>query len=395
MPARVAVARNCAYTSESVHAAVRELRARLDPPLPDLVRPGMRVFVKVNLGCGGLRRPEERYSSHPLMVEAVIRALQECGAEVRFGDDVSRVRRPETLWSSTGMVEVARHTGAALVDLLLEGGREVPTHLLYPRTHFIANAILDADLVVNLANCRSLTPVVMSGAVKNMFGCVVGPERRSRMHAIFPERRRLARVLVDVHRVIRPAVSILDMTSVIEGQAAGPRIRQVGLILASTDAVALDTVAARVIGYEAETIWTTVRGQAVGLGTADPGQIHLRGLTWEELPRLRLRLPANPRVVRESAYRKARRILRHTVFRARPKVDPAACSGCGDCIPRCPTQAMELTGSTAVLHSDRCANCGACVEVCPDLAVRFHDPALIKMAQGVRLRLRNGVEGRL
>lgn len=161
-------------------AAIRNVVEHLSPPLPTLIGRSDKVLVKVNMGCSGVRSPELRYTSHPAYVEAIIGVLQDCGTKVIFGDDVSRdPRHIPRLWSATGMSDVAKRTGARLVDFISAGGREVRGSLLYPRTHFITNLVFEADAIVNAANCRSLSPVVMSGAIKNMFGVVLGRRKRN------------------------------------------------------------------------------------------------------------------------------------------------------------------------------------------------------------------------
>src|SRR5262245_7108393 len=162
------------HTHKSVSHAVRSLADHLSPSLTSLVKRGDHVVLKVNMGCMGFRKPEMRFTSHPTYVQAIIEVLQDCGAKVTFGDDVSRTTRYKQIWAVTGMDEVAKRTGASLVDFTAAGGREVRGHLLYSRTHFITNLVLDADVVVNAANCRSLSFVVMSGAIKNMFGAMLG-----------------------------------------------------------------------------------------------------------------------------------------------------------------------------------------------------------------------------
>jgi uncharacterized protein (DUF362 family) len=144
--------------------------------------------------------------------------------------------------------------GARLVDFIQAGGREVRGFLRFPKTHLITNLVLDADVIVNAANCRSLAKVTLSGAIKNMFGTVLGV-RKTKSHSLFPDPSEFARVIVDIHRVVKPTISFLDATTVREGLGIAEAIRPVGLILGSCDAVAIDTVIAHAIGYQDLTIW--------------------------------------------------------------------------------------------------------------------------------------------
>ncbi len=86
----VSAAHSRSYARDAMAAAVRSVVEHLHSPLSSLVRSGDRVLVKVNMGCSGFRNPEERVTSHPAYVEAIIECLLDCGAHVTFGDDVAR-----------------------------------------------------------------------------------------------------------------------------------------------------------------------------------------------------------------------------------------------------------------------------------------------------------------
>ena len=43
---------------------------------------------------------------------------------------------------------------------------------------------------------------------------------------------------------------------------------------------------------------------------------------------------------------------------------PDRCTGCGDCVPACPHDAISLEGTSVTVARDRCELAGACVEVC-------------------------------
>src|SRR5215468_6566981 len=109
------------HDRDAVSAAVRTVMEHLDPPLSSLVKRGDHVLVKVNMGCAGFRDPEERVTSHPTYVEAILQRLLDVGARVAFGDDVARSAHYERIWERTGMADVARRTGGRLVDFVQAG----------------------------------------------------------------------------------------------------------------------------------------------------------------------------------------------------------------------------------------------------------------------------------
>src|SRR5215813_2700423 len=219
--------------------------------------------------------------------------------------------------------------GATLVDFVTTGAREVRGSMFYPRRYFVSNAFYEADVVINLANLRSHADVVLSGAIKNMFGMVVG-KRKALIHHLFRNNPSgFGRAIADIHRVVRPHVSFLDLTTVIEGHGIGTAIRPVGVFLASTDAVALDAVAAKVIGYDTLKIWTTHHGERLGLGCADVSRIALEYGNFA-LPSMKLRYPALGPEENDSLYARASNFANNTFLRPRPVIQHQ-CTACGAC----------------------------------------------------------------
>jgi len=47
------------------------------------------------------------------------------------------------------------------------------------------------------------------------------------------------------------------------------------------------------------------------------------------------------------------------------------CSDCGDCVERCPMDALAMEDDVVALDSNRCIGCGLCVSVCPTGALRL------------------------
>jgi ferredoxin len=57
----------------------------------------------------------------------------------------------------------------------------------------------------------------------------------------------------------------------------------------------------------------------------------------------------------------------------KPRVDEAACTGCGICLEVCPAEAIVVVNDVATI-SDDCTGCGACVAECPNDALTL-EPA--------------------
>jgi hypothetical protein len=114
-----------------------------------------------------------------------------------------------------------------------------------------------------------------TGAIKNSFGGLL-KEVRHYAHEFIHE------VMVDLmymQRELHPGVfAVMDGT--VMGDGAGPRtmIPRVGnLILASKDQVAIDAIAARIMGFDPLSIRYLAMCQERGLGVADPRDIEIVG----------------------------------------------------------------------------------------------------------------------
>jgi hypothetical protein len=116
---------------------------------------------------------------------------------------------------------------------------------------------------------------VTTGAIKNAFGGLL-KEVRHYAHEFIHE------VMVDLvlmQRELHPAVfAVMDGT--VMGDGAGPRtmVPRVGnLILASADQVAIDAIAARIMGFDPLAIRYLRMCHERGLGVADPRDIEIVG----------------------------------------------------------------------------------------------------------------------
>jgi uncharacterized protein (DUF362 family) len=136
-------------------------------------------------------------------------------------------------------------------------------------------AIYPGRQVVHLPTVKTHGHAVMTGAVKNSFGGLL-KEVRHYAHKYMHE------VLVDLlymQRELHPGVfTVMDGT--VAGDGAGPRTmipRIKNLLLAASDSVAIDAIAARLMGFDPMSIPFLRMAHERELGIADPRQIEIVG----------------------------------------------------------------------------------------------------------------------
>lgn len=367
-PTHIAVAKNSAHTGVSVRRAFRDLLDRMDPPLSTLISSGDRVLLKPFLRQGG-GDASTRMISHPEIITSAIAAIRDCGGVVTIGDEASKWRGDENHRANNQWLhDIAKSSGATLVSFSKAGATPIRSGLLFPRTYLISRALLDADKVVSCANFQPHGSLVLSGAVKNMFNAVVG-KCQQHLHDLFPHPEALARIVVDVCATIKPTVSFLDLTTVRDSDET-TKYHPVGLLLASTDPVALDAVAAQASGIGSAEAPTIRWGAQMGLGCSAANQMSVVGLDWPTMNKAQPNTTPYISVSPEGLFNRTSRFINTEVLRPGPVIVQDDCSGCGDCVTACPVEAISKgTDETFRINLRKCAHCHLCINACTSDAI--------------------------
>lgn len=380
----VSISRCAGYAFDDVRAAVSEALAPLGG-MGAFVSPGQRVLLKVNL----LARyaPERAVTTHPEVLRAVVREVLAAGGVPLVADSpggrntaASAARAFET----SGMAAVCDDEGVGyrlLDDDVVRVAN--PAGALYG-AFTLGRDVVEADVLISLPKLKTHGFMMMTGAVKNLFGCIPGLEK-AQYHVKVPAREDFAGMLVDLMLACRPALSIMDGVVAMEGQGpAGGTPRQVGAVLASADSVALDVVAAAIIGLDPMEVYTNRAAADRGIGPAGLDGVDMAGADWRALAPGRFGLP--PR----DASSKLPPWLRDRVrgaFTARPYLrSEAECTRCVRCEQECPVSAIVVGDHGPSFDDGRCIRCYCCQELCPPQAIGLRAPLLARIAAPRRNR---------
>jgi len=356
---KISVIKCSSYQLDEIRAAVRRSLDLLGG-VSRFVRPGNKVLLKPNLLSA--QSPEQAITTHPAVVEAVIELVKEAGGVPLLGDSpAGAIKSLEELWSTTGMLEVCHRHQVELVSFESSG---VYQREFGGRRYHIAKPVLDADVIINLPKLKTHSLTVMTGAVKNVYGVIPGL-KKSMYHKQAPKPWEFSRLLVDIYALAKPHLNIVDAVTGMEGfgPSAG-RPRQLGLILAGSDGVAVDAWAAHLLGRKPLDIPTTKIAYRQNLGEADLSRIEALGDDFKPLNDFVW--PPNwfysfiPGFLARYAAR---------LFWMRPAIDPAKCTNCGYCVESCPVSALASAGPVPEFNYKICINCLCCSEVCPQHAV--------------------------
>jgi uncharacterized protein (DUF362 family)/NAD-dependent dihydropyrimidine dehydrogenase PreA subunit len=343
----------------------------LDNP-EQFIRPGDRILLKPNLLSA--KSPDRAVTTHPEIITAVGEMVLDCRGKVIIGDSpAGMAKNIRHFWEKTGIAAAASRLNAELVCFEDEGIRSFKAPDGYVS---IADIALEADAVINLPKLKTHMLTRMTGAVKNMFGVVPG-FRKSYLHSLAPEPLPFCRFVIAVYRQVIPALNIMDAVIAMEGNGpSSGKPTRIGAILVSQDALALDQVAARLIGENVRDLPMFQAAAEAGLWNPDENSLILLGDDLTELIPQDFKPPDASRLERIPSFIKNN--LKR-IFWIRPRADRNLCSSCGLCIENCPQQAMHFVKDVPKIDYNRCIKCSCCDEICPENAIYQQMSLLAKL----------------
>ena len=375
MRSKVSLVRCDNYQTESVYEAVKRSIDLLAPHfirdnsrgnperservggINTYVKEGQRVLIKPNLLSA--KPPESGIDTHPEVVRAVIRLVKEAGGRVSVGDSPGgSVKKIAGVYEASGIAKVCREEDVPMLNFeKIEMFKNIP----------IARAALKADVLISVPKFKTHSLMTMTGGVKNLFGIVPGLFK-TECHKRAPNPDIFADLLVDVYSYARPHLSVIDGIIGMEGDgpATAGTLRQMDLIAASSDAVSLDAVLAKIIGLEPFDISTTREADLRGLGIGRLDYIDIVGEKLDNFVQSDFKLPKT-----SILHRIPSPVLKFIAgfFKDKPDIDQDKCKNCGICIKSCPKQAIAVKDGQIKIDCRQCILCLCCHEFCPENAV--------------------------
>ena len=364
----IVIVRNATYESESLRTLIFEM---MDAAGGCDLRAGKRVLVKPNLLSPS--PPRRAVLTHPAVIRAVVEYCNERGCRPLVADS-----------PATGAFDLVLQVGRireALRGLDCEcrpfrDSVRVDIGEPFGKIEMAEDAVR-ADIIVNLPKLKTHSQMLLTLAVKNLFGCIIGyrkPEWHMRAGA---DRQMFARLIARIGLSLRPAINLLDGILAMEGPGPGMGgiPREMGVLLAGQDPFALDRVVCRILGLDPEQVPVLKAAREMGF-PAEETEID------GSLPTIRdFRLPTLTPLVHGPKFLHG--FIRRQLLR-RPVCDSGVCRMCGECWKICPAQAIAPDENPLRFDYDRCIRCFCCIEVCPfgalDTAETFAGRIVRRMA---------------
>jgi len=378
---KVAIIRCNDYNQDNVYQALKR-GIDLIGGLDKFVKKGEKILLKVNNLAGS--SPDESVTTHPSILEAMIRILDKKGVTMTYGDSPG-FEKPINALKKSGYLEVGEKYKIKPADF--DTGKSVDFKDGKVCKKFnIANACLESDGMISLSKMKTHMLTRITGAVKNQFGCVYGLSKAS-YHLKIPNPTKFSEMLIDLNLLLKPRLYIMDGISAMEGN--GPRGGtpvKMNCLIISTDPIAVDATFARMIDLNPMFVPTIKLGKSRGLGTYLKEEIELVGDPISNFIKKDFNVIRKP-IKNRSIFSITPNFIRNMV-RNRPQIDPDKCIKCGICVNACPVKEKALDFKNndktkpPVYDYNKCIRCFCCQEMCPKKAIYVTRPPLGRLLKG-------------
>jgi uncharacterized protein (DUF362 family)/Pyruvate/2-oxoacid:ferredoxin oxidoreductase delta subunit len=334
---------------------------------------GKRVLIKPNML--GPYPPEKGITTHPALIRSLVRSLKRRDAVCWVGDNpgLSGYAANERCARVTGLYEAADGGFVYLGREAVSAEAKTP----WPEKVVVSRALFDADLIVNVPKFKTHMQTKVTGAVKNLFGLLVGAEK-ARIHLTVPHPDDFAKALVGIYRIRVPDLTVMDAVVGMEGNGpSGKDLRRIGKILAAPNGVCVDGVMAAMMGVAPLKIATLRAAREAGLGEIDPEKMRVEG-GWAPLKKFKMPWT----FASEGRIGKAlNRLIYRPLLKPRLRIRKDLCTRCEVCIRHCPARAMTLDVFPR-LDAKKCIACYCCYELCSSQAIEL--TGLMRRVSGKR-----------
>tara|TARA_B100000686_G_scaffold266633_1_gene281532 strand:+ start:232 stop:1197 length:966 start_codon:yes stop_codon:yes gene_type:complete len=268
MKSKVYIKKLDSYSLAKTESFIRDVVSRINGK-NSLFSAGQKVLLKPNLLRGFI--PEQCVTTHPVIVEAMCRVLKDFSVNKITISDSPALGSLEAVASKAGYDPIKKKYGVKITPLTdpvpFENEEGVP-HLK------ISGCIKEFDHIINLPKVKSHCQMVMTLAIKNLFGLVIG-KRKPVLHCLVQnDKIKFGKMLIDIARHVNPCFTVADGVHAMQGQ--GPihgSPYPLGMLFASQDMTALDRVAAEILMFPK--VYSLEAARLKGYGNYDLEKIEL------------------------------------------------------------------------------------------------------------------------
>lgn len=339
------------------------------------IKPNSKILIKPNLVS--TNTPNQHSITHYTLIDFLCRYFLKNKCKVTIGESAAFYIKgyTEKAYKTSGIYEIAKKYSIPLVAFENEKIVSIPKRKLkFLNELYIPKIINYFDLIVDVPKIKTHMLMRFTGAVKNLYGIIPGGYKQI-LHTKTKNINEMAEVMLDLYENLKP--KILSVADGVIGLDGGPaavigKPKKIGYILASMSPFALDAIACQIIGYSPEDLPLITMAEKRNLiNLKDVSQIgEFKKVIFEKLQKGAIVDQKKDSVLITKTY-------------AYPRIT-SKCNLCGDCVPCCPVNALEIKNNKLILDKKKCISCYSCVPCCPVMAIKLQVPVIGKLINIVR-----------
>jgi uncharacterized protein (DUF362 family) len=267
--------------------------------ISEVLKNKSRILLKPNLVA-----PDPNCTTKPEVIKALAQLMKKAGKEVCIGEgsaaadgfnikgDVTyRTKKSSILdpmqkyvFDQLGYTELAKSLNIPLINL--HSGKmvevEVPHGLMFDKIT-VHKSVAETDLLCSVPMMKTHVLASVTLGMKNLIGVFPGSvyySVRAFLHDRAAEKGSpgIAYEIVDMVRASKMGLTVIDASTAMEGNGpSGGDLLKMDLIIAGTNPLATDMVAANIMGFETEEVPTFAWAVKSGMKPASIDEIEIRG----------------------------------------------------------------------------------------------------------------------
>lgn len=239
---------------EQIRPAFRQVMDGMPPLNADA-----HICIKPNICL--MKKANTDVTTDPNLVEAIVDLLMERGNyRISIVESDASTNLINPAFKALGWSRLADEKQVELVNLTNSEKIRIEINGQHLKTIKIPRIMYECNLHISVPKLKVHELTGITGALKNTFGCI--PFRRKAKY-----HKHISEVIADINSVLKPDIVVMDaICGLIGGCITGIPLRT-NMIMASNDPVAIDSAAARHVGYRPRKIQHIRLSEDAGVGT--------------------------------------------------------------------------------------------------------------------------------
>jgi uncharacterized protein (DUF362 family)/Pyruvate/2-oxoacid:ferredoxin oxidoreductase delta subunit len=359
-----------AYNENLIKTALISIFNKLGG-IENIIYKDMRVALKPNLLMP--KAPDTAANTHPLIVKAIADLIINQGAKPFIIDSPGGPYTElwlDKVYKTSGMTDIT-HKSFINLNYDLRSEQKVIDNPLIMEKVQVLKPLLEADYIINIPKLKTHGMMVITGAVKNMFGAVPG-EKKIDYHMNFPNYSDFSKALIDTFNAVKPDLNIVDAVYAMDGAGpSGGEPYNLGLIAASTSGYELEYMSAKLVNIESEKVpvlKTIIDNKLLSdekIQELDSDENYLK----YRAENFKIPMKDNQKAVEFFKPGFVGIITR--IIRPDPRINRSKCTNCNTCVRVCPAKTISKSKNTPDINLKNCIRCFCCQELCPESAIKI------------------------